>query len=294
MDTDKDDWATQFQIQSKYDLDFVIGQNLGLPIGLQRGSPPEFRRRILAGAISFQLQLRSIDYGQKRYVEPRLYEQEDVSLGNATSDYLRDSVNFLEEELKKLHTADPTFGVFGSEITLFRIPYSIDVARMLANRGLLLEVLPVLRLCLEMMCWAAVAFHMKEEEQVVALRAQSCISRMKEGYPTVGKLYGYLSQYSHWGHMIHGQFLHVDDEQDQIGVLKASVRYRAMALALCLVVLDVLVEAVREIYGERSTALVLRVQGSSVDTVRNTYQNLSKIVELSGLEELKEIQSLML
>lgn len=167
--------AKHFQIQSDVDLDFVIGQGLGWPIGMSRQSPPEFRRRVLAAAVSYQLQLRSIDYALKRYVEPELYESDDVSLGDQTSDYLRDCAVLLQEELKNLHTANPTFGIFGAEFTLYRIPHAFDMARMLANRGLLLEVLPILRLCLEMMSWAYVAFPMRDENEIVALKAQNCI-----------------------------------------------------------------------------------------------------------------------
>jgi hypothetical protein len=225
-------WANQFQIQSEVDLDFVIGQSIGYPVGMLRDSPPEFRRRILAGAISYQLHLKSIDYALKRYVAPDQYEREELSLGDAVSDYLRDSAAVLMEELRNLQTKHPTFGIFGAEITLFRLPHSLDTARMLSNRGLLLEVLPVLRLCIEMLAWSSSAFYMRDEDHVIALKAQSCISELKNVYRTSGKIYGYLSTFSHWGHVIHGQFL--DIAPQQVGVLNASVRYRAMALGYVL------------------------------------------------------------
>jgi hypothetical protein len=222
---------------------------MGNPVGMMRQSSPEFRRRVLAGAISYQLQLSSIDYTLKRYVKPDEYDHEDLSLGDAVSDYLRDSAAELMRELRNLHTKDPTFGIFGAEITLYRVPHSLDTARMLSNRGLLLEVLPILRLCLEMTAWANTAFYMQSEDEVTALKAPSCISEMKDVYKTAGKIYGYLSKFSHWGHIIHSQFL--DINPGQVAVLKASVRYRAMSLALCLLVLDVFVEVVRKLYPGR-------------------------------------------
>lgn len=257
-----------------------------------RDSPPEFRRRVLAGAISYQLQLKSIDNALKRYVASDLYEGEDLSLGDAVSDYVRDSAAVLMKELRNLHTERPAFGTFGTEITLYRMPHSLDTARMLSNRGLLLEVLPILRLCLEMMAWSSSAFHMQDEERVVALKAQSCISELKSVYPTAGKLYGYLSTFSHWGHVVHGQFL--DIKPHQIGVLNASVRYRAMALALCLVILDVLVEVVRKLYPERSDVLIAAVQGVP-DRIseRKTHRMLARIVELTELNDLRDIQAFL-
>ena len=100
----------------------------------------------MAGLVSYQLQLNSIDYALKRYVEPDTYDGEELSLGDEVSDYLRDSVAVLMKQLRQLHTKHPTFGTFGAEITLYRVPHSLDTGRLLSNRGLLLEVLPILRL----------------------------------------------------------------------------------------------------------------------------------------------------
>lgn len=259
---------------------------------MQRTSPPEFRRRVLAGAISHHLRLKSIDYALKRYVQADLYENENPSRGDIASDYLRDSVEVLMRELRNLHTPHPTFGEFGAEITLFRLPNALDTARMLSNRGLLLEVLPILRLCLEMMAWSNTAFHMHNENQVIELKAQSCISEIKNVYPTAGKLYGYLSTFSHWGHLIHGHFL--DFSNQEVGVLTASVRYRAMGLALCIVILDAVVEVARRLYSERSSALVTGVQGLlEQSAARSTYRMVSSIAESAKLKELVEIQSFL-
>lgn len=284
--------TSQFQIQSNVDLDFVIGQNFGTPIGMQRRSPPEFRRRVLAAAISHQLGLKSIDYALKRYVEPGVYDEEISTLGDIVSDYLSASATQFESHLKKLHTPDPSFGVFGAEITLFRLPHALDVARMLSNRGLLLEVLPILRLCVEMLCWSNVAFGLTDEDDVVALKARQCVSKMKAVYSTIGKLYGYLSEFVHWEQITHGRFITFD--QDQTAILKASVRYRAESLALCLVVLDVAIAATRRIYGNRSDQLIISIQGTSQsDTDRRTCRLLSEIAQSSDLEAVRQVQAFL-
>src|SRR4051812_47625754 len=151
MNSKKDDWTKHFWIESEVDLDFVIGQGLGWPVGLQRKSPAEFKRRVLAAMLSYGLGLRSIDYTLKRHVESDTYETEEILVGEAVSDYLRSASRDLQEELRKLHTqGDLPFGVIGAELTLYKLPHVLDVARMMSNRGLLLEVLPLLRLSLEM------------------------------------------------------------------------------------------------------------------------------------------------
>ncbi|MGJ4950217.1 hypothetical protein [Bradyrhizobium sp. HKCCYLS20291] len=236
--------------------------------------------------------MSSIDYALKRYVRPELYEDDGVGLGDEASDFLRESVDELMRGLGGLHTKNPSFGVFGAEITLYRIPHSLDAARLLSNRGLLLEVLPILRLCFEMMSWANTAFYLQEEDAVVNLKAQSCISLLKEVYPTAGKVYGYLSTFSHWGHAIHEQFIQVESEQ--VSVLNASVRYRAMSLGLCLTILDIFLSVVRGLYKERSEALISNVQGvvgSGSD--RRAFAMLSRIEGITGLKELKEIRTLI-
>src|SRR5207253_5820166 len=136
------------------------------------------------------------------------------------------------------------------------------------------------------------AFYIEDEDQVVGLKAQSCIASLNAAYKSAGRLYGHLSQFVHWGYAIHNQFIHVDE--GKVSVLDASVRYRAMSLALCLVVLDVYVEVIRKIYCEKSDTLVARVQGVACpDPARWSYQYSWKIAEVCGLTETREIHSLL-
>jgi hypothetical protein len=286
-------WKKHFWIESEVELDFVIGQRLGWPVGMQRNSPAEFKRRVLASMLSYSMHLSSIDYTLKRYVEPDTYEMEDVSIGDAVSGYLRTAARALKEELKDLHTqGELPLGVLGSELTLYKLPDLLDTARMISNRGLLLEVVPLLRLSLEMAAWAHTAFYIEDERRVFDLRAQGCISSLKGTYKSAGLLYGFLSQFSHWGHAIHGKF--IDIEKETVSIVKASVRYRAISLALCLVILDVIVEVIRKIYSERSGRLVLRVQGVAYpDPARKSHHYVSTIAQVSELGEIREIQTFL-
>jgi hypothetical protein len=287
------DWIGEFQIQSSSDLDFVIGQQVGCPIGMTRSSPPEFRRRVLAAAISHQLGLRSIDYAMKRYVKSDQYEGHKTTIGDSTSDFLREAAEILKDELKQLHTQENlTFGRFGAEITLFKFPEILDLARMLANRGLFLEVLPILRLCLEMTAWSVVSFDTSDEEAVRRLKAHKCVPRIKAIYESAGQVYGYLSRFAHWDYAIHSYFLKLEGEN--IATISASCQHRAMSLMLCLVVLDIFLEAIRHIYLAKSDGLIVGVQGESGRTsARKTHQLVATIVEFSGSLDFREIQLLL-
>jgi len=67
-----------------------------------------------------------------------------------------------------------------------------------------------------------------------------------------------------------------------------------MALALCLVILDVFVEVVRMLYPVRSDVLILEIQGIPDRTNdRNTHRTLARIADLTKLDDLQEIQALL-
>jgi hypothetical protein len=286
------DWISQFRIQSDVDLDFVLSR-IGWPVGMTRASPPEFRRRVLAAAISYQAQLRSIDYTLKRYVDPKQYEVEQTYLGDIVSDFLKDSAATLTDQLRQFHTDENcTFGQFGADITLLRCPEILNIARLLANRGVFLEVLPVLRLCLEMASWSSVANFIVNEDEVRRLSARACVSKMKAIYESAGKVYGYLSKFSHWEHEIHIYFLSF--EAEQVAVVQASCKHRAMSLTLCLLVLDIVIEVTRHLYPSMADGLITSIQGVPDRTShRRTHQLVAGIAEFSKCQDLQQIQSLL-
>jgi hypothetical protein len=169
----------------------------------------------------------------------------------------------------------------------------LDTARMLANRGLFLEVLPILRMCLEMLAWANVSFYERNEDDIVRLKASYCVSKLNVLYKTAGQIYGYFSTFAHWEYKIHGYFITVED--GMVGVISASRIQRAKSLLLCLVVLDVWLEVLRKLYPVEAPDIILGVQ----DTVdrnksRATYSlgcEIAKACQESS--EIDEILNLM-
>jgi len=286
------DWHDHFRTQSDVDLDFVIGQTLGWPVGMERRSPREFRRRVVAVAQSYVMQLSSIDYALKRYVDSDQYSNEPILAGDTVSDFIKISNNSLREHLKDLNTPDPDFGRFGAELTLFKTPDVLEVARMLGNRGLFLEAIPTLRLAIEMTAWAIVAFHSADEDFVTQLQAQSCLASLRAAQPSAGRIYGYVSKFSHWEKVIHPFFLRIDE--DKIGIIRASTKYRAMSLALCLVVLNLLVEAVRYLYVARADALVTSIQRTKGrGKNREIYKQMVSISKTTELDEIKMLKKFL-
>ena len=276
------------------DLDFVIGQEVGLPVGMQRHSSAEFRRRILAAALSHQLGLSSVDYTLKRYVSPEEYDEPKLILGDYVSDFLRDGMKAISAGCVKAHQRETTsFGQFGADLTLYRLPGMLDTARMLANRGLFLEVLPILRMCLEMLAWANVSFYVSNEDDVVKLKANYCVSKLNNLYRSAGQIYGYFSKFAHWEHELHGHFLTIENEK--IGVISTSRLQRAKSLLLCLIILDVWLEVLRKLYPAEAPDIILEVQDvSGRDKSRATYSLGSEILKAcQNSSEIDEILRLM-
>ena len=71
---EKPEWADEFGILPPADLDFLVSHEFGWSVGTSRSSTPEFKRRLLAAAASYLMQLRSIDYTYKQYIEPGQFE----------------------------------------------------------------------------------------------------------------------------------------------------------------------------------------------------------------------------
>jgi hypothetical protein len=285
------DWSKHFPIQSAVDLDFVVGQGRAWPVGMQRRSPAEFRRRILAAATSYVLQVKSIDYTLRRYVKPDQYQNDDELLGDIVSDFIKSGAESVRVGLRALHTAEPGFGRVGSEITLYKFPDVIDVARMLANRGLFLEVIPILRLAVEMTGWAICVHNSEDENYVANLKAQSCLSALKRIYPSAGRVYGYVSKFSHWEQAIHPFFLNIEEN---VGLIRASCKYRAISSALCLVILDIFLEAVRCLYGAQAESLITAVQGiAEREATRAVSRLLDRVAETTSDEDIVEVRALL-
>jgi hypothetical protein len=144
-----------------------------------------------------------------------------------------------------------------------------------------------------MTAWAVVAFFMEDEEKVLRLKAQNCISKLKTVYGSAGQIYGHFSKFSHWEQAIHGHFLDVTEER--LALITASCRHRAMSLTLCLIVLDLFIEVTRYLYPVSSDALIVGVQGVSDRAgSRRVHQMVAQIVDFSRSDEdFQELQFLL-
>lgn len=282
---DANDWQ-HFPIQSIVELDFVIGQQMGWPVGTTREAPLDLKRRLAAAMISYHGRLKSIDYTLKNYVEPDQYDDEE-NLGDIISDHIRDRLDLLKEILADLHTqGELPFGTFGAEMTLFRVPSALNAGRMLGNRGLILEVIPILRSCLEMIAWAVTAFSNEDPTYVRNLRATNCIRYLKEIYPSAGQIYGFFSHFAHWDFSVHRHFIVANEGGSAI--LNASSKHRCLSLSYCLLILEILSAVPGRLYLDRQAELE-RLSEARLETEKRTKSYLRKIVAESDDRDLAQI-----
>ena len=86
--------------------------------------------------------------------------------------------------------------------------------------------------------------------------------------------------------------MHVSEER--AAVIHASSRQRAISLALCIILLDMIIESARCVYKDEAEALVIAVQGTLDRTeTRECARMVSEIAACTNLAEIKELKALL-
>jgi hypothetical protein len=143
-----------------------------------------------------------------------------------------------------------------------------------------------------MIAWAVAVFDSDDENYVTRLKAQSCLAMLKSVHSSAGRVYGHISKYSHWEQAIHPVFMHIGEKD--VGLIRASCKYRVMSATLCLVVLDIFVAAVQHLYAARADPLVRNIQGTVDRDPRRKIQHLvQRILDLTHLDEIGEVQAFL-
>lgn len=219
------------------DFDFVISEGRW-PVGLSSKYSNEYCRRIAAGAVSYTMTLSSVDYTLKRYVKNIRYPTNgNERLDHRVTDHIRLVFKKSEEFLGlPAGREEPPIGTVMCDITFLRVAGAMKGFLTLANRGLLFESSAVARAMLEQIGWAIACRGISDDNVVKSTSASRSISSMKQFYPTAGNLYGWLSDYVHWGYEAHITVLGVKD--GRLASVHASTLFKARALLLGLILGD--------------------------------------------------------
>ena len=90
---------------------------------------------------------------------------------------------------------------------------TIEVALYLARRGYLFETAMVSRGFIEQVVWARGALSINVEDDLFRIDHHKEISKSKATYPTIGRIYGELSRFTHFHADLHHHFYSVDGEK---------------------------------------------------------------------------------
>jgi hypothetical protein len=240
------EWARQFQLTSMADLDFVLGDQFGLPVGAQNRSPEELKKRVATALISYWSGLKSMNYAYDRYVGPENFK-EDRSLGARIGTFLEETIDNAETNLRKLTFREVIrLGDQIADVNLLRLAMTLRAAKLLANRGLLFETMCLSRFALEQLAWCYVCEQQDDESKILKLEATSCIKPLCRVYPTAGRLYGFLSKFAHWDPKWHHLF--IKQEGSQWAYIQASSQFKATALCHVLLIADIYLSVIETIY----------------------------------------------
>jgi hypothetical protein len=258
----QEELASKFPLYQPIDFDFIIGSNQPIvgenefgisevPVGVLSRYPEEMIRRIAAAKTSYLLQLSSVDYTLKRYLKDVSYA--DVGSTRPDTALAEDLIREVETvwaSVRKLGSREgEPIGTMLADVTFSRLRPTFRTLLTLAHRGLLFEGCSVARLALEQIAWAVAVFDDEDYESVKRRRAQTSISDLSRLYLGAGRLYGWLSEHSHWAYDAHIKVL--SEHKGQVATLYASWRHKVVIFALTALLVDIFATMLEFAYRDR-------------------------------------------
>ena len=188
--------------------DFEADLNQGFwPIGINLDYPVELREKLTAASVAVALQYKSIDYVQKKYGGQYDYDpggayrrDRDIrtkSIGLLTS--ITDGIQVFRSNIPD----EGTIGEHLSDMTFGRIPYSLSRAFAEADKGAIFESTVIARMIIEQLCWALKIRGSDDPDEISSTSATKSITQIAKCFPTLGRLYGWLSKHAHWSFDAH-------------------------------------------------------------------------------------------
>ncbi len=236
--------AALFPLYPTVDFDYAHSNDFNpWTIGFQSNYSPSLKRKLVAAIISEMLGC-SLQTALKKIPEGIDYGAQEARIDWEINGFLAGELNKLGKNIEA-PGQDGTLGALASGLALCRVPLSFQCLITNANRGYLYESMAVARHILELLGWAYAVRPLLTIEAAEAINPQKTIGKLNKFYPKAGKLYGYLSEHSHFMPHRHEQHVHILDSK--VATISQSVLYKGYALALAIVLLDV-VCALRDEY----------------------------------------------
>ncbi|HEY9211301.1 MAG TPA: hypothetical protein VIQ29_00445 [Ancylobacter sp.] len=228
-----------FPIFQADEYDFYF-ENMPWPIGLKSTHPTELKKRVAVAGISVVLGARSMDSIYKKYSKIFDYEEPNENrIDLQIQEFVRKKMDLVSDSVLRSSEREGTkFSAILAEWTLFRTPFSMQLAFYCANRGSLFESSAVSRSILEQVAWASYILSVDEGVEIPDVSATWCVGNLRKDVPAAGRLYGWMSNHAHWAFNAHRKAFTVDD--GKLGHLFASCLFKAQSIAVILILIHIL------------------------------------------------------
>jgi len=228
--------AELFPLLPSVDFDYAH-ENEFCPwrVGFQSDYSPSLKRKLIAALLSEMLQC-SVQTALKKVPKNIRYGIHEKRVDKMVSQFCVEELDDLAAYIREPQHSTVE-GVFVSGLTLCRIPLSFRCLLTNANRGYLYETMAIARQLLELLGWAYAVRPLPSIDAAVAISPHKTIGQLNRFYPKAGRLYGYLSEHSHF--MPNRHEVHVNIIESKVGTISQSVLYKGYALTLSVVLLDI-------------------------------------------------------
>jgi hypothetical protein len=226
-----------FPVFPAHDFEMFVNRS-PYQIGVDRGYPAELRKRISAAVLSYCMQLSSVDYTRKRYLQNADYSHEEEEHDGFRFDIrIRRTVRLELEALyfahsfgKEKYKGEPLAGLVVGNATLARLPFAMGRAISEADRGALFEAIAIMRMIVEQLSWVAAISSLDDSSEIRSTPVTGSLKYLRDHVPFSGRLYGWMSDHAHWSFSAHTKAIDLSSNQ----ILLANSRFKALAYAAIL------------------------------------------------------------
>jgi hypothetical protein len=219
--------SQRFTLAPRQIFDAQIGD--AWPIGVRADYPEELLQNIFASHIACYVDLRSVDGVRKKYLREwnlDVYPDNiDIRVIHDLDGLARDIRHFIHCNTSILKFTDAQRIC---EISLSRTAFTLETAVDLAHKGCLLEIVLLVRFCIEVLAWCSHIFTSRDAEDIFTMQPQKCLRNLRSVFPLCGKYYNYLSNFTHWHPNSHFTFMDLADAR--LKVVYSSVDFKPEAI----------------------------------------------------------------
>lgn len=228
-----------FPLFQAEEYDFYF-ENMPWPIGLKSTHPVELKKRVAVAGMSFALGVRSMDSIYRKYSQFFDYEEPDEDrIDLRIQSFIRSKMALISDSIFRASEREGTkFPTLLAEWTLFRAPFSVQLAICCANRGSLFESSAVSRSILEQIAWSNYVLSVGDGVEIPDVSATYCVGSLKKDVPAAGRLYGWMSSHAHWAFNAHRKAFVMDE--GKLTHLFASSLFKAQSIAVILILVHIL------------------------------------------------------